>query len=253
MIINRLGILMAERGIKISDVFEATNISRSTLTSISQNESKMIQLETIDSLCNYFDITPNEFFDYAPYILKYDSYIPDYREEAIEDLKKFQSKLEDYGHNEDRILQFTHDYLNIFGDSRKVIEISVKKVQKNYNYLMGIDIFQSKDLDDSNAPKEFDVIVTLTDSYNLKNFTEDIYNNVSVTFQTKIKNDCMNLVEGNIKELENFASISKRKISVYIETPFGDKSLVISPNKKTKEEITKEYNEILIEWWEKSL
>ncbi|MGJ8731382.1 helix-turn-helix domain-containing protein [Listeria aquatica] len=65
MIRNRLAILLAERNLKITRVSKDTGISRSTLTSISQNDNKMIQMETINNLCLYLNITPNDFFDYV--------------------------------------------------------------------------------------------------------------------------------------------------------------------------------------------
>lgn len=66
MIRNRLSILIAERNLKISRVAKDTGVSRSTVTSIAQNDSKMIQMDTIDILCRYLEVTPAEFFDYNP-------------------------------------------------------------------------------------------------------------------------------------------------------------------------------------------
>ncbi|EUJ24363.1 Cro/CI family transcriptional regulator [Listeria floridensis FSL S10-1187] len=66
MLRNRLAVLLAERNLKITRVSKDTGISRSTLTAISQNDSKMIQMDTIDGLCQYLGVTPSDFFDYAP-------------------------------------------------------------------------------------------------------------------------------------------------------------------------------------------
>lgn len=66
MIRNNLAVLMAQRGTKISKIAADTGIARSTLNAIAQNESKMIQLETIDKLCQELDVTPCEFFSYLP-------------------------------------------------------------------------------------------------------------------------------------------------------------------------------------------
>ena len=72
MIRNRLASLLADRGIKISRAaMELPNISRNTITNTASNKGKMIQLETIDTLCQYLDITPAEFFEYLPYDLIY--------------------------------------------------------------------------------------------------------------------------------------------------------------------------------------
>lgn len=71
MIKTNLAVLMAERGLKIADVYEATGISKTTLMAISENTGKGIQYETIDKLCNFLGVSPKEFFVYAPYIFKY--------------------------------------------------------------------------------------------------------------------------------------------------------------------------------------
>lgn len=54
--------LLAERNLKITQVCKDTGLSRPTLNAIKYGRSKGIQLETIDVLCNYFDITPGELF-----------------------------------------------------------------------------------------------------------------------------------------------------------------------------------------------
>ena len=72
MIRNRLASLLADRGIKISRAaMELPNISRNTITNTASNNGKMIQLETIDTLCQYLNITPAEFFEYLPFDLEY--------------------------------------------------------------------------------------------------------------------------------------------------------------------------------------
>lgn len=67
MIRNNFNILMAERQLKITRVANDTHLSRTTLTALSQEQSKGVQLDTLNTLCNYFNITPCEFFDYIPF------------------------------------------------------------------------------------------------------------------------------------------------------------------------------------------
>lgn len=64
---NRFAILIAERGIKATDVSIATGIARSTLSSLANHREKMIAFKTIDRLCRYLHITPGEFFDFDPH------------------------------------------------------------------------------------------------------------------------------------------------------------------------------------------
>lgn len=66
MIRNNLAVLMRERGIKNSILSLKTGISKNTISSTAQNDGKMIQLETINKICQVLDITPNEFFEYTP-------------------------------------------------------------------------------------------------------------------------------------------------------------------------------------------
>jgi len=66
MIHNNLSVLMAERNIKAARVSAETGISRSTLNSISNNASKMIQMETINTLCSYLKTSPQHFFSFSP-------------------------------------------------------------------------------------------------------------------------------------------------------------------------------------------
>ena len=71
MIKNNFNTLMAERQLKITRVSNDTGISRTTLTALSQEMSKGVQLDTLNTLCTYFNITPGEFFDYLPFDLEY--------------------------------------------------------------------------------------------------------------------------------------------------------------------------------------
>lgn len=67
MLVNKLKIILAENNLRISKVFNDTRISRSTLTALSENQSKGIQFDTLNTLCNYLKISPGDFFSYTPY------------------------------------------------------------------------------------------------------------------------------------------------------------------------------------------
>lgn len=66
MIICNLKVKLAENRLKISKVYNDTGISRSTLTSLSENQSKGIQFDTLNTLCNYLKISPGDLFIYSP-------------------------------------------------------------------------------------------------------------------------------------------------------------------------------------------
>ena len=84
MIKNNFNTLMAERQLKITRVSNDTGISRTTLTALSQEMSKGVQLDTLNTLCNYFSITPCEFFSYIPYDIQYNFDIMDEQGEVID-------------------------------------------------------------------------------------------------------------------------------------------------------------------------
>ncbi len=73
MLKSNLAVLMAERGLKIADVYEQTGISKTTLMALADNKSKGVQFETIDKLCNFFDVTPDRFFVFSKYIFRYET------------------------------------------------------------------------------------------------------------------------------------------------------------------------------------
>ncbi|RSJ78839.1 hypothetical protein D8796_07990 [Streptococcus cristatus] len=68
MIKTNFAVLMAERGLKIADVYEDTGISKTTLMALAENTGKGVQFETVDKLCNYLGIELKDFFIYVPYI-----------------------------------------------------------------------------------------------------------------------------------------------------------------------------------------
>ncbi|MDR2277058.1 helix-turn-helix domain-containing protein [Vagococcus fluvialis] len=82
MIKNNLSILLSERSMSNTTLSERTGISKNTISSISQNDIKMIQLETINKICQALNVTPNEFFMYLPF---------DYRIETYFDIEDYNS------------------------------------------------------------------------------------------------------------------------------------------------------------------
>lgn len=72
MIKNRLNVLMAERNLTIKDINENTTLSRTTISNMINGVSDGLQMKTLDILCNYLEITPIDFFEYAPYLFSFD-------------------------------------------------------------------------------------------------------------------------------------------------------------------------------------
>lgn len=63
---NNLSKVLGERLLKVSDVFRATGISKTTLTDIYYQRAKNIQLETLMKICDYLQISLSELIEYKP-------------------------------------------------------------------------------------------------------------------------------------------------------------------------------------------
>ncbi|MDU0462082.1 MULTISPECIES: helix-turn-helix domain-containing protein [Staphylococcus] len=162
MIQSKLSVLMAERGLKISDLYEETGISKTTLMALAENSGKGVQFDTIDKLCNYLDITPCEFFDYAPYMINIDD-------------ADFSSGSEEFNN----------------------ISITLKKQFYKRTFYISIYVFDATEkfiilpTDDKNIDFYVRVDLEGSDSYN----NEDFYSflsDLSVNFKTNLINEILN-------------------------------------------------------------
>lgn len=67
MIVSKLDKILEERNLKIADVVRDTGVTRPTLTSLHNNRAKGINFDTLDTLCKFLSVTPNEllgFYDF---------------------------------------------------------------------------------------------------------------------------------------------------------------------------------------------
>lgn len=64
MIKCHLSRLMGERKLKISDVARDTGLHRNTITLLYQETATRIDLEAIDSLCRYFEVSVGDLFEF---------------------------------------------------------------------------------------------------------------------------------------------------------------------------------------------
>lgn len=122
MIRNNLSILMSERGIKNSTLSMKTGISKNTISSTAQNDGKMIQLETINKICQVLNVTPSDFFSYVPYDVS------------------FQLSLDDIS-----VEYSTNDVYEVIDLSLKSLDLNLLiKVEKN-NTFMDDYLFETTD------------------------------------------------------------------------------------------------------------
>ena len=66
MIKCHLSRLMGERKMKISDVARDTGLHRNTITLLYQETATRIDLEAVDSLCRYFNVSVGDLFEFLP-------------------------------------------------------------------------------------------------------------------------------------------------------------------------------------------
>ena len=55
---------MAQKQRRVNELSKETGISRNTISATMQNGGKMIQLNTINKLCQALEVTPGDFFEY---------------------------------------------------------------------------------------------------------------------------------------------------------------------------------------------
>ncbi|PCF86506.1 helix-turn-helix domain-containing protein [Staphylococcus intermedius] len=167
MIQSRLSVLMAERGLKISDLYEETGISKTTLMAIAENTGKGIQFDTVDKLCNFLGVTPCDFFDYSPYIV--------------------ETKKSNFSEG------------NLEG-----IEIRIKKQNYEKDFNLDIYVFSGGSYDIPFKKGEFDyyIALVLQDS---EHYTEnefyDFLSNMSISFRTDFINKLIKKVKSQLKDL----------------------------------------------------
>lgn len=79
MIINKLSVLLAERGLSGAKFAISTKIAQSTISKITSQKSKQIDYKTLNTICNSLSIEPKDFFEYSPYDFEFSSAIEENR------------------------------------------------------------------------------------------------------------------------------------------------------------------------------
>lgn len=92
MIRCNLSVLLAEQNLKITKVSNDTGISRTTLTALANNYGQGIQFDTINKLCMYLKVGPEQLIAFAPVDIKINSVSLDMK--SIKDNKSSVSEIE---------------------------------------------------------------------------------------------------------------------------------------------------------------
>lgn len=162
MIRCNLSVLLAERNLKISRLSTMTGISRTTLTSLTNNYSQGIQFDTINTICNFLNIKIDQLISYVPVDIKVrnvflNDYVLNIELTIVKNTRTFNCSL-------------TGDCYTFFEDGKLCgLDISIKLLDEGIN-------FDGKDLIKENS--------LIIESFNMLSaaFRNDIENQI----ETKI-------------------------------------------------------------------
>lgn len=195
MIRNNLLTLLSERELKATRVASDTGIARSTLSSLTNNDSKMIQLETVNTLCRYLNVTPNDFFEYLPF---------DY------DFKCFINKFSVFDTDRSGFLNDLYsDEFNADGYIYKIGKNDKKTFGLSISYRLDKEHPEAFEINAMGGPMEIHFDVRLqTNENNEVDFNAFWNDELTVGFRTEIKKRVMNDIFTSWKE--QLYSIAKR-------------------------------------------
>ena len=134
MIINRLSILLAERGLSGAKFAISTKIAQSTISKITTQKSKQIDYKTLNTICNDLAIDPKDFFEYSPYDFEFSHTKEENQHCIFVSTTKYGEKSNIYEYNFDYSLSCnndllnTYDYNDIIDDKYNIDKISITYV-----------------------------------------------------------------------------------------------------------------------------
>lgn len=175
MIVSNLNVLMAERGLKISEVSKRTGISRTTLTSLAYNRAKGIQLETLDNLCDFFNI------DASKLLIRYN---------FIYNLILTEEDLSD--ENYEKFIFGKPHLARIF---KSTLSVNLKNKDLFYEFPLLVEFNQS------------DKVLRVEFPYDLT-FDSDFLDDIPTIFKTKFINDISEDIRENLIA-KNYLFLSK--------------------------------------------
>lgn len=194
MIKNNFDELVAQRKLKITRISNDTGISRPTLNSLSRDDGKGIQYDTLNTLCTYFNITPCEFFDYLPFDLEYNI-----EQDTEEELVPNSKDGIEYTTSCDYIL-----FINMKGKNQnKTFEIKIS-VKKTYNLtdLIEGNLYESLKFDINN------IDIILIGNPEALSFIE-LVKGLSASWQTKIQLDILLFISTYFTKEDNLKNTTR--------------------------------------------
>lgn len=190
MIKNNFNELVAQRKLKITRISNDTGISRPTLNSLTRDDGKGIQYDTLNKLCNYFNVTPSEFFSYIPYDISFNFEVMDEKGEVVKQVDKIE-----YTEKKKALL-----FINVFdnkGVKKHTFEI-LYYVLTTFNTTVDVNevggVFEEVKGNSSN------VLLDREQFENAENEFIAFLKQLEVQWQTKIIEDIMYYFSNNINE-----------------------------------------------------
>lgn len=192
MIKNNFNELVAQRKLKITRVSNDTGISRPTLNALTRDDGKGIQYDTLNTLCNYFSITPCEFFSYIPYDIQYNFDIIDEQGEVIDQRDELE-----YTTQKKALL-----FINVFdnkGLKKHTFEI-LYFVLTTYNTTVDVDVNNFGEILSEIKGNSSKVILDQKQFENGDNEFIIFLKQLEVQWQTKIIDDIMQYMTKDINK-----------------------------------------------------
>lgn len=192
MIRNRLAEILFERDIKVVRMAKEIGISRNTIANTASNTSEMLQMNTINKICGFLEITPCDFFHYIPIDIDFSFF----EEDKIDLVKSW---------NLDNLkckANFDIDMLIDITNKNEQFKIDTKITIKN-------DILSIIPFDDNKLELTIEStgeqIVKLTELFNEipKEFKKMIYNNLVTEYKSYLLK--------NIDEEDKIDSLIKKR------------------------------------------
>lgn len=173
MVDSNLAVLLAERNLKITRVSRDTGISRTTLTALCNDYTGGIKFDTLNVLCKYLKVTPQDFFNYSPYDYEITVY-EDETEDNMKALEGLSDKLERIYDIGITITKHEHKWLlplNVLVEASDTVPFS--------KILVGIMLAENIEDDnanpaDVNAYREFKQMIQDFTPRQVKRFKSDV-------------------------------------------------------------------------------
>lgn len=166
MIHCNLSVLLAERKLKITRVSAETGISRTTLTALANSNGQGVQFDTLNNICIYLGVTPNELLSFIPFDVGVSE--ADFLHESEDGLGYLELylTLNKRGIKESFQLNCCIEYVNQFSTYEdEYMEITVTKINKSFY---------------------FDILKKLPHPF-LKDIEDKIFDSITATLKSKRK------------------------------------------------------------------